>query len=261
MKQLIVNLMRRGVRYISDKAGVRVEIRRRRPNKWNGLDDRISYQEQYVEFNIKPGDQVLDIGNGGFPFPYATVLADRFQDESPSRYEGLITNNKPFVLTNIEELGFRDKVFDFVYCSHILEVIENPVQACAEIMRIGKRGFIETPTLGKDTLFAWAKNIQKWHVMAIGGNLCFFEYSERQLEGIKSSAWRDLILSEWQSPLQEAFEKNQDVFNVMFTWEDHFAVFVFRLDGSVEVLNVPIDGCRMFGSKHRNRNLFHRDQR
>jgi len=254
--------MRRGVRYICDKAGVRVEVRRRRPNTSNGVDERVSYQEQYVNFNIKPGDQVLDIGNGGYPFRYATVLADRFRDESPSRYEGLVTTNKPFVLTDIHDLGFRDKAFDFIYCSHVLEVVENPLRACAEIMRVGKRGFIETPTLSKDTLFAWAKNIQKWHVVAIERKLCFFEYSERQLEGIGSSVWQDLIMSEWHSPLQEAFYQNQDLFNVMFTWDDQFAVYLFRLDGSVEMLNAHTEGCPgMLSSNHGNQVLSHRDGR
>src|SRR5262245_3540808 len=136
MAQLIENLMRRGVRYVCDKAGVRVEIRRRRKTQSDGVDVRVSYQEQYVKFNISPGDQVLDIGNGGYPFRYATVLADRYFDKSPSRYESLVTTNKPFVLTDIHDLGFRDKAFDFVYCSHVLELVEDPLRACAEIMRV-----------------------------------------------------------------------------------------------------------------------------
>jgi hypothetical protein len=221
----------------------------------------VSYQERYIRFNIKPGDQVLDIGNGGYPFPYATVLADRFRDESPSRREALVTSNMPFVLADIQNLGFRDKAFDFVYCSHVLEVVEDPLQACAEIMRVGKRGFIETPTLGKDTLFAWAKNLQKWHVVAIDRNLCFFEYSERQLEGIRSTVWRDLIFSKWHSPLQEAFYQNQDVFNVMFPWDEEFTVYVFRLDGTVKLLNAHTNSrSEMFRPNHDRQGSFDQDE-
>ena len=104
-------------------------------------------------------------------------------------------------------------------------------------MRVGKRGFIETPTAGKDMLFAWARNFQKWHVVDIGRNLCFFEYSERQLDGIGSPVWRDHIFAKWCAPFQQVFYENQDIFNVMFTWDNRFSVFVFRLDGSVESLN------------------------
>ena len=141
-------------------------------------------------------------------------------------------------------MPFGDKTFDFVYCSHVLEVVEEPVKACQEIMRVGARGFIETPTLGKDTLLAWARGLQRWHVVGIGETLCFFEYSERQLDGIKSPAWRDRILSKWYDPLQEIFYENQDVFNVMFKWARQFSVYCFRLDGSVEILNDGISLAR-----------------
>jgi SAM-dependent methyltransferase len=239
MRKLAGSMMSRALKHIWDKIGVKIEVCRKRP-KWRGDDDRFSYQEQYVKFNIRAGESVLDIGNGGYPFPYATVLADRFLEKSPFRHERLVTENKPFVLADIHDLAFPDKAFDFIYCSHVLEVVENPLRACKEIMRVGKRGYIETPTLGKDALFAWARNMQKWHVVSIGQNLCFFEYSERQLDGIKSSVWRDLIASEWHNPLQEIFYNNQDLFNVMFAWDNQFSVFVFRLDGSVEALNAQI---------------------
>ena len=110
------------------------------------------------------------------------------------------------------------------------------MRACAEMMRVGRRGFIETSTLGKDTLFGWARRLNKWHVVGIGSNLCFFEYSERQLDGIKSSTWRDLIFSRWHNAAQDIFYPNQDVFNMMFTWRGGFSVFVLGLDGTVKTL-------------------------
>ncbi len=233
-------MMSIAMNYLWDKLDMKIEVRRKR-SKWCGKDDRVGYQEQYVKFNLQPGEIVLDIGNGGYPFPYATVLADRFLEKSPSRHERLVTKNKPFVMMDIHDLAFRDKSFDFIYCSHVLEVVENPLRACQEIMRVGKRGYIETPTLGKDVLFAWARNLQKWHVIAIGQNLCFFEYSERQLDGIQSSVWRELIMSKWHNPLQEVFYNNQDIFNVMFTWDNQFSAFLFRLDGTIQTLNAEVE--------------------
>src|SRR5262249_12808114 len=135
---------------------------------------------------------------------------------------------------------------------HVLEVVENPLRACAEIMRVGKRGFIETPTAGKDMLFAWAKNMQKWHVVDIGRNLCFFEYSKRQLEGIRSPLWRDHILDKWCNPWQEVFYKNQDIFNVLFPWENQFSVFIFRLDGTVQTLHADVEACPRFARLRRS---------
>ena len=112
-------------------------LRRRRSLKWE--NDR-SYQQRYVAFDIEPGQRVLDIGSGGYPFPYATVLADRFVDNSPCRCERLVTTSTPLVVSDIHELPFGDKSFDFVYCSHLLECVTDPIAACREIMRVGKRG-------------------------------------------------------------------------------------------------------------------------
>ena len=236
---------------ILEKLGIKVEIRKKRP-KWPGQDHRFDYQKRFVSFGVKTGERVLDIGNGGDPFPYATILMDRFLDPSSTntRTEALVTQNKPFVLADIHDLPFRNKSFDYIYCSHVLELVDNPLRACQEIMRIGKRGFIETPTAGKDMLFAWAKDLQKWHVVAIGRNLYFFEYSQRQLDGINSNVWRDLILSDHRNPLQEVFYQNLDIFNVMFTWEDQFSVFVCRLDGTVQALNAQIEICRGNSQSH-----------
>lgn len=233
------------VRFLLHDMPLEIRIRHRRP-KWSGGDNRFSYQSQYITFDIRPGEQVLDVGSGESPFPYATVLVDRFLEPSEHRYGPLIREGKPLALADIQNLPFRDKCFDFVCCSHVLEHVDDPIKACAEIMRVGRRGYIETPTMGEDVLFAWAENMHKWHVVAIGRNLFFFEYSSRQLKGIGSLVWRDIIFSKWYHPLQGVFYQNRDLFHVMFTWFDSFAVFVFHLDGTVESLNAEVRYCNAF---------------
>jgi SAM-dependent methyltransferase len=136
--------------------GIRVEQLRPRPY-WSGENERFSYQSAHVKFSIRPKDKVLDIGSGAYPFPYATVLVERFIGKTEHRHDKLVTNGKPLAIANISALPFRDKHFDFVYCSHVLEHVEEPIRACAEIMRVGRRGYIETPTLAKDMLFAWQR--------------------------------------------------------------------------------------------------------
>jgi len=222
--------------------GIQVTVHRRRRHRC-AYEVRYEYQKQFVRFDIQPGDRVLDVGSGGDPFPHATVLIDRFLGMSSSRTVPLATDNKPLAIADVHCLPFPDRAFDFVYCAHVLEVIENPLNACSELMRVGKRGFIETPTAGKDILFAWTKESrnQRWQVVANGQSLCFFEYSPRELEGVRSAVWRDLVFSQRQNPIQNMFEANQDVFNVMFTWHDRFSVFVFRLDGTIETLNTVFD--------------------
>jgi hypothetical protein len=233
-----VGAIKRSAGSLLQRIGVKVEIRRRRHGKPPG-EHRFDYQKRHIEFGILPGMRTLDIGSGGDPFPGASVLVERFL-EPVYRTEKLVTADKPLVLADIHYLPFPRKSFDFVFSSHVLEVIDDPIQASQEIMRVGKRGYIETPTFGKDMLFAWARTKQKWHVTAIGPHLCFFEYSDRQLDGINSHVWRNLIFDKWQHPLQQIFWDNQDVFNVMFLWDNEFSVFVFYLDGSIRTLNTSV---------------------
>lgn len=237
LKKLVPKPVRRVVRSLVNKMPMKVEARLARP-KWPGEEGRFSYQSRYVMFDIEPQDNVLDIGSGGCPFPHATILVDRFLEMTKHRSEDLVTGEKPLVLADISTLPFKDKSFDFVYCSHVLEHVEDPMKACSEIMRVGYRGFIETPTLSKDMMFAWADGMHKWHVIAIADILVFFEYSKRQMEGIRTSAWRDIIVDRFYHPLQGAFYENLDLFNTMLCWRDSFKVAVFRLDASLEIWGV-----------------------
>ena len=212
--------------------GYRIERIEPKPH-YAGETSRHEYQRRYVRFDIQAGDAVLDIGCGADPLPEATMVVDRYPQPTRHRHSPLDTQGKPLVLADIHHLPFSDKAFDFVYCAHVLEHVDDPIAACRQIMRVGRRGFIETPALAKDLLFSWAQGMHRWHVQAIADTLVFFEYSPRLVQGIRSPAWRRLILGEERHPLQDAFYDNQDVFNTMLPWTGGFQVVVFTLDGRI----------------------------
>ena len=83
---------------------------------WPGDKSRYEYQRLYNDFNIPDGASVLDIGSGGYPFPYATFLTDRYLEPTGHRKDQLVTSGKPFFLSAIEALPFSDKSIDYVYC-------------------------------------------------------------------------------------------------------------------------------------------------
>jgi len=193
-----------------------------------------SYRSSFILHNFTSKDAVLDIGSGGCPFPHATILADRFIEPTCHRTAKFISDGRPVVICDIHQLPFRNKSFDYLVCSHVLEHIDNPIKACEEIQRVSNAGYIETPSFLKDALFAWAHGMHKWHVVSIKNCLVFFEYTERQSEGIRGSEWREIIFGDHYHPLQQSFANNQDIFNVLFEWKDSFDVLVMRLDGTVE---------------------------
>lgn len=109
---------------------------------------------------IRPGDVVLDIGGWGCPFNRATHVLDAFPYETrggyatwggPASQGGNVEHftSATWIRRDICEktpYPFADKSVDFVICSHTLEDVRDPLYVCAEMVRIGKRGYIEVPS-------------------------------------------------------------------------------------------------------------------
>ncbi len=212
---------------------------RNRP-QYEGEIDRYSYQSKYFDFDIKSEDKVLDVGNGAYPFPLATMLVDLYTEKTRHRSETLKTDGKLFKVADINHLPFEDKSFDFVYCSHVLEHVDDPHRACEELIRVGRRGYVEVPSFLTDALFAWAKGMHKWYIIRIADRLVFFEYDPRLVDGVRNPYWEKSIFSKKHHPLQDVFFDNMDIFNNGMIWNDYFNHTVFYLDGRVEQINHTI---------------------
>jgi hypothetical protein len=87
-------------------------------------------------------DEIIDVGCGlgSARFPKANYILGKDVEDKP--------DNLIFIDLDLDFDKFiqRDKYFNFVYCRHVLEDIQNPQNAFAEITRIGKQGYIETPS-------------------------------------------------------------------------------------------------------------------
>lgn len=219
--------MRGFINRFINRLGYKIEKLPTRPGRIR--QEKYFYQQKYVDFNIQLGDKVIDIGSGGQPFPLATHLCDlRLETSSDRPIDTIVIDDRQFFLADILNIPCKNKQFNFAYCCHVLEHVKNPIASCKEIQRIAKRGYIETPTLCKDILFGWARGMHSWHVINHGSTLVFFEYTERLLEGCRSSYWKKSISQTLYHPLQDIFYDNQDIFNTMFSWRDMFRVEVFR---------------------------------
>jgi hypothetical protein len=108
---------------------------------------------------LKNKELVLDIGGWDKPFNRANFVLDIHPFEtrgfhgSQGRSKEFF-NRKTWVIHDVcskKRLPFKDNQFDFVICSHVLEDIRDPIWLCAEMVRIAKAGYIETPSM-KDEL-------------------------------------------------------------------------------------------------------------
>ena len=113
----------------------------------------ISYINKVLETN--PNWNILDIGCGYRPHKNASVIADT-QDFS-SYYK-----DKKFVQIRDKNLPFKDKEFDFIIASHVIEHVEDFEFFVKELERISPRGYIELPTRLADNLVFENKNDHIW---------------------------------------------------------------------------------------------------
>jgi hypothetical protein len=113
---------------------------------------------------IGPDDQVLDVGGWYMPFTRANWVVDIMPYSTrapeaqrlgplPERFDESTWVERD--ICSRESFPFADKTFDFVVCSHVLEDIRDPVFVCSELMRIGKRGYIETPSFDAELTFGF----------------------------------------------------------------------------------------------------------
>ncbi|MFL2889598.1 MAG: class I SAM-dependent methyltransferase [Pelagibacteraceae bacterium] len=105
-----------------------------------------------------PKFKILDIGCGYTAHNRATTIAD-VQDFSK------FYKDKNFIKINEKKLPFKDKEFDFVIASHVIEHVEDFQFFLKELERISKKGYIELPTrLGDNLVFENVKDHIWWFV-------------------------------------------------------------------------------------------------
>ena len=99
--------------------------------------------------------KVLDVGCGYRAHPKASVIAD-VQDLSNYYKE------RKFIKINEKRFPFKDKEFDFVIASHVIEHVEDFEFFIKELERVSSKGYIELPSRLGDNLVFENKTDHVW---------------------------------------------------------------------------------------------------
>jgi len=109
---------------------------------------KINTPKSRHHLKIKKSDLVLDVGSGDLPHPRANVCVDKYEDSNYHRLSNLkVLDRQQFISADGESLPFDDNHFDYVICSHVMEHVPDPAKFMTELSRVGKRGYIEIPSL------------------------------------------------------------------------------------------------------------------
>lgn len=108
--------------------------------------------------SIATTDKVLEIGPGATPYFRSDVFLELKYDSEQERiaqsgHVGILQTNKQIIYYDGGNFPFKDKEFDYVICSHVLEHVADADFFLSEIQRVGKMGYLEFPTVYYDYIY------------------------------------------------------------------------------------------------------------
>ena len=158
---------------------------------------------------------ILDIGCGYNASKFAKIICD-VQDLSNYYLD------KKFIRLTEKKLPFKDKEFDFVVASHVMEHVEDVDFFIKELVRVSKKGYIELPTILEDNLVFENKNDHLWHMdfddvennLLISKKIQYFE-PVLTVSSVKklSEVFRKSLVLEllWENSIDYKINKSMDV--------------------------------------------------
>ena len=161
--------------------------------------------------------KILDIGCGYTAHKNATVIAD-IQDLS-NFYKG-----KNFVKISEKKLPFKNKEFDFVISSHVIEHVEDFEFFVKELERISSKGYIELPSRLGDNLVFENENDHIWW-------FCFDDVSNTIVASKKNQLIDPFITVSMAKLFEEVFRES---FVIELAWEEKID---YKIDNNIRQEN------------------------
>lgn len=188
--------------------------------------ERLAWSLRRLHCPVDDKALVLEVGSGGNPYFRANVLLDAFEVTQQRHWAPLVAD-RPTVLGTVERLPFRDKAFDFVIASHVLEHSSNPEAFLSELQRVAYAGYIEVPDAFMERLNPYRDH--RLEITVRDGTLVIW----------KKAAWQaDPELAELYEANAKGFitgegiPKHPFAFHVRYYWQESI---------SVQVLNPEVD--------------------
>jgi len=181
--------------------------------------------------------KVLEIGPGDFPFERANVVVDW----NYAKLEALKAQGKETHTANFADglPQFKDKEFDYVWCSHVFEHVDDPIACAKTLSRIGKRGTLVVPSAIKESLFMFEEAEHKWLILPNpqdGEPPIFVRHNEAYVSRLKDTEVQKIgcklfrigpnRLGEDQRYLRRWYYENEPALDIVVHWEGELGIKV-----------------------------------
>ncbi|MEA3353772.1 MAG: methyltransferase domain-containing protein [Campylobacterota bacterium] len=173
--------------------------------------------------NINKEDIILEVGPGAYPYYRSDVYIDKFdpnEDVALEQFGGKrLENSKniPHYVTKDGTFAFKDKAFNYVICSHVLEhVPQSQIDLLMnEMQRVSKRGYIEFPSIFFESIYNYDVHL---NILDYFENTIYLlDKEDTNFNMIKP--FTDVMIK--SRKLWKGFEKiNRPLMAVGFEWND-----------------------------------------
>jgi len=170
--------------------------------------------------------RVLEVGPGSNPTKRANILVEKFvNDNTHRRGDFKIYPHQKLTQADGENLPFKNKEFDYVICSHVLEHTEDPAKFVGEQVRVSKMGYLEVPSLIGE--FLAPKSSHKWVILDIDNKLVLYEKSKMKMDFLPDFGNLFLNYLPYKSLLYKLLcMSKQNFIAVKYEWKDSVDIIV-----------------------------------
>lgn len=145
---------------------------------------------------IDPKAFVVEIGAGTIPFRLTRLIVDKFPFDDAER-SGPIAGRVPVIQADAVRLPLKKQSCDVLFCSHVIEHLEEPGRFVEEAKRCARKLYLEFPRARRELLYAW--RYHRWLVEIEGSKLVFHRNDVPQLFGGFFHEHYDLLLDVWSA--------------------------------------------------------------
>jgi SAM-dependent methyltransferase len=186
--------------------------------------ERLAWSLRRLHCPVDDDALVLEVGSGGNPYARSNVLLDAY-GETRERHWVPLTVDRPFVFGFLERLPFKDKSFDFVIASHVLEHSPAPERALAEMQRVSCAGYIEVPDAFMERVNPYKDH--RAEITVRGGRLVIRKKRDwvvdRELVELYDNRAKPFVAG-------ELIPARPFAFHVRYYWKDHLDFNVINPD-------------------------------
>lgn len=130
-----------------------------------------------------PRPWYVDVGSGADPIPFANILVEKFLGETNHRSGQFATEGKVVLQGDLGALPFLDHSVDFIWCSHVLEHLEDPEVGMNELQRVARKGLAFVPTPWSEAVYQEHAPghavTHRWLCWSTGDDAVFFKCDTR----------------------------------------------------------------------------------